>query len=105
MLTTAQQRVFETVLAHNNRETAETAMKKMVNDKLPKLLDTADADLLRLFFTHFEVHAPASLAKKIAVHELRPDEVTKLVEARKAEIDAQKAEKPTRRPKDEGKAE
>lgn len=46
MLTTAQQRVFETVLANNNRETAETAMKKLVNDKLPKLLDTADADLL-----------------------------------------------------------
>ncbi|QFT61564.1 hypothetical protein [Roseivivax sp. THAF30] len=103
-MTPAQKRALGTILATDDRNTAEASMIKLLQNKLPKLLETADVEFLRLFFTHLEVHAPASLAKKIAVHELRPEEVTKLVEARKAEIDAQKASKPSCNPKDSGEA-
>lgn len=74
---------------------ANEAVKRTVDDKLDKVLAelARDPSALAVFFTALELSATTSAARVIATHVMRPDEVTNLVEKRKAEIANEKAKK------------
>ena len=85
-LTKSEERILGNIVAKAARSNAEAEIVSLLQHKLAKFLDEADETLRRDFFTQVELMVSASSARKIAQHDLRPKEVTKLVEARRAEI-------------------
>ncbi|WP_375688495.1 hypothetical protein [Pseudooceanicola sp. LIPI14-2-Ac024] len=80
-----EKKVILTILEKSDRDDAENAIIRVLLDKFTKFLADADEAFLTEFFTRVEMIAPATSAQKIALHDLRPEGVTKQVEARRAE--------------------
>lgn len=85
-LSRTEERVLGNIVAKAARSKAEAEIVSLLQNKLAKFLDEADETLRRDFFTQVELMVSAASARKIAQHDLRPEEVTQLVEARRAEI-------------------
>lgn len=74
---------------------ANEAVKQTFSEKLDKVLGelARDPSALAVFFSALELSTTTSAARVIATHVMRSDEVSILVEKRKAEIANDKAKK------------
>ena len=79
-------------IAHNE---VDAALQDVLNRKLEPILTelAREPQVLAGFFAAAELHASPRAADLIARHVMCPDEVAKMVDARKAEIKAEKAER------------
>lgn len=92
-----QERVFQTIQAGAGElaiaaETARTQCLEAIMDRFDAGLETLDKPALIDLFAAMETGAPKSVAKRIAMHPTRPEEVQEIVEEAEAKAKARKQE-------------